>query len=90
VSRLVCCIAAATLFAAGTARTASPDDIVVQDLAHRSPEIHWPADFAPPAVDTFSHNEVLVQARWDQVWHVLLNASRLADLVPKFAQCSDR
>jgi hypothetical protein len=74
-SRAVCRIVAPALFAAATAWAGSPNDIVAQDLAQRSPEIHWPADFVPPAADTFSHNEVLIQARCDQVWHVLLNAS---------------
>jgi len=26
------------------------------DLAHRSPDIHWPAGFEPERADLFAHN----------------------------------
>ena len=74
-SRAICCIAAAALFAGRISQAATPNDIVAQDLAHRSPEIHWPRDITPPAVASFSHNAILVQASCEKVWQVLVNAA---------------
>jgi hypothetical protein len=50
-----------------TALAAPPQNIVAQDLAARSPQIHWPAEFAPPGADMFSHNEIVVPAACSRV-----------------------
>jgi hypothetical protein len=30
------------------------------DLAHRSPDIHWPAGFEPEKADLFAHNDLIM------------------------------
>jgi hypothetical protein len=42
------------------------------DLAHRSPDIHWPAGFVPTNADLFAHNEMLINAPCGRVWkHII-------------------
>jgi hypothetical protein len=46
---------------AATAHVAPPaPDVVASDLAHRSPDIHWPDGFSPEIADMFSHNEIMI------------------------------
>jgi uncharacterized protein YndB with AHSA1/START domain len=80
-SRVGSCLAAVVWLAAGTA-WAAPNDIVDQDLAERSADIHWPAGFAPPAVDMFSHNEITIHAQCQAVWSTLLAAPAWPDWYP--------
>ena len=46
------------------------------DLAHRSPEIHWPAGFEPAKADLFAHNELLINASCERVWSHIVDASQ--------------
>jgi hypothetical protein len=32
------------------------------DLAHRSPDIHWPTGFEPEKADLFAHNDLIINA----------------------------
>jgi len=67
-------LAAAAWIAAAAIAQAAPNDIVAQDLAERSSEIHWPVGFAPPAVDMFSHNAATIHASCARVWDALIAA----------------
>jgi Polyketide cyclase / dehydrase and lipid transport len=82
VIRAACSVATAAFLAAGAAWATSPNDIVTQDLAQRSLDVHWPAEIAPPNVDMFSHNEATIRAGCGQVWSVLLNASAWPNWYP--------
>jgi hypothetical protein len=33
------------------------------DLAHRSPDIHWPVGFEPEKADLFAHNDLIMATR---------------------------
>ena len=33
-----------------------------EDLANRSPDIHWPEGFTPADADLFAHNEISINA----------------------------
>jgi hypothetical protein len=46
------------------------------DLAHRSPDIHWPAGFEPERADLFAHNELIINASCERVWTHIIDASR--------------
>jgi uncharacterized protein YndB with AHSA1/START domain len=46
------------------------------DLTHRSPDIHWPAGFAPDKVDLFAHNTATINASCAQVWSHIIDASQ--------------
>ncbi len=46
------------------------------DLAHRSPQIHWPAGFEPAKADLFAHNELLINASCERVWSHIVDASQ--------------
>ena len=46
------------------------------DLAHRSPEINWPAGFAPDDADLFSHNEIHINAPCEKVWKHIVEAPK--------------
>jgi uncharacterized protein YndB with AHSA1/START domain len=46
------------------------------DLAHRSPNIHWPAGFEPNKADLFAHNESLINASCERVWSHIVDASQ--------------
>ena len=35
---------------------------VKEDLANRSPDIHWPEGFTPADADLFAHNEISINA----------------------------
>jgi hypothetical protein len=38
------------------------------DLAHRSPDIHWPAGFEPAKADLSAHNDLIINASCERVW----------------------
>jgi hypothetical protein len=46
------------------------------DLAHRSPDIHWPIGFEPENADLFAHNDLIVNASCERVWTHIIEASR--------------
>jgi len=47
-----------------------------EDLAHRSPHIHWPAGFDPERADLFSHNDLIINASCSRVWTHIIDAKR--------------
>jgi hypothetical protein len=38
------------------------------DLAHRSPDIHWPTGFEPKKAGLFAHNDLIINASCERVW----------------------
>src|SRR3984885_16227610 len=46
------------------------------DLAHRSPDIHWPAGFEPERADLFAHNDLIINASCERVWTHIIEARR--------------
>jgi hypothetical protein len=52
------------------------------DLAKRSPDIHWPKGFAPADADLFSHNELLINASCQRVWRHIVEATRWPEWYP--------
>jgi Polyketide cyclase / dehydrase and lipid transport len=46
------------------------------DLAHHSPDIHWPAGFEPAKADLFAHNDLIINASCERVWSHIVDASR--------------
>src|ERR1700692_3100458 len=40
---------------------------MTDDLANRSPDIHWPECFDPARADLFSHNELVINAPCEKV-----------------------
>jgi uncharacterized protein YndB with AHSA1/START domain len=52
------------------------------DLAHRSPDIHWPAGFEPAKADLFAHNELIINASCERVWLHIVDARRWPSWYP--------
>src|SRR6202050_1755377 len=46
------------------------------DLAHRSPDIHWPTGFEPEKADLLDHNELIINASWAARWIHIIDATR--------------
>jgi hypothetical protein len=46
------------------------------DLANRSPDIHWPTGFEPEKADLFAHNDLIINAPCERVWTHIIEASR--------------
>jgi len=46
------------------------------DLAHRSPDIHWPTGFEPEKADLFAHNDLIINSSCERVWTHIIEASR--------------
>src|SRR5271154_5487512 len=46
------------------------------DLAHRSPHIHWPTGFEPEKADLFAHNDLIINASCERIWTHIIDASR--------------
>ena len=46
------------------------------DLAHRSPDIHWPIGFEPEKADLFAHNDLIINASCERVWTHIIEATR--------------
>ena len=57
---------------------AHPDGYIAMsmkdDLAQRSPDIHWPAGFEPAKADLFAHNELILNASCERVWTHIVDA----------------
>jgi len=49
---------------------------VQDDLAHRSPDIHWPGGFEPEKADLFAHNDLIINASCERVWRHIIDANR--------------
>ncbi|MGB6307611.1 MAG: SRPBCC family protein [Steroidobacteraceae bacterium] len=68
---------------AAMANVAPPTaDVVVSDLAHRSPDIHWPPGFLPESADMFSYSEIMINANYSTVWRHLVAASHWPEWYP--------
>ena len=52
------------------------------DLAHRSPDIHWPTGFEPEKADLFAHNELIINAPCERVWTHIIEASQWPSWYP--------
>ena len=52
------------------------------DLANRSPDIHWPEGFDPAAADLFSHNELVINAPCECVWQQIIDATKWPEWYP--------
>jgi hypothetical protein len=52
------------------------------DLANRSPDIHWPPGFDPLKADLFSHNELFVNASCERVWQHIIEATKWPQWYP--------
>ena len=46
------------------------------DLANRSPDIHWPTGFEPDKADLFAHNELIIHASCERVWSHIVDAKQ--------------
>ncbi|QGZ41025.1 uncharacterized protein YndB with AHSA1/START domain [Pseudoduganella flava] len=49
---------------------------MARDLAARSPDVHWPAEFTPDVADLFAHNDIDVAASCEDVFAQLADAAR--------------
>jgi hypothetical protein len=52
------------------------------DLANRSPDIHWPTRFDPTKADLFSHNELVINAPCERVWQHIIDATKWPQWYP--------
>jgi hypothetical protein len=52
------------------------------DLANRSPDIHWSDGFTPADADLFSHNELLINAPCENVWGHIVEATKWPQWYP--------
>src|SRR3979411_401937 len=52
------------------------------DLANRSPDIHWQPGFDPLKADLFSHNELLIDASCERVWQHIIEAPQWPQWYP--------
>jgi hypothetical protein len=52
------------------------------DLAHRSPDIHWPEGFNPSTADIFSHNELVIHATCERIWNNIIDADKWPSWYP--------
>ncbi|MDT7671893.1 MAG: hypothetical protein QOC74_4676 [Pseudonocardiales bacterium] len=59
---------------------------IAEDLAVRSPEIHWPDGFSPATADMFAHNEIIINAPRSVVWQVLVRAEEWPTWYPNSQQ----
>jgi hypothetical protein len=46
------------------------------DLANRSPNIHWPDGFDPAGADLFSHNALPIAAPCEKIWKHIIDAEK--------------
>ncbi len=47
-----------------------------KDLAMRSPDLVWPADFTPESADWFIHNSLVINAPAEHVWNRFIDVLR--------------
>jgi hypothetical protein len=63
------------------------------DLAHRSPDIHWPAGFEPEKADLFAHNDLLINASCERIFTHIIEANRWPTWYPNskdvVVECGD-
>jgi hypothetical protein len=52
------------------------------DLANRSPQIHWPEGFDPATADLFSHNALLIKATCERIWQHIVEATKWPEWYP--------
>jgi hypothetical protein len=52
------------------------------DLANRCLDINWPKGFASAEAESFSHNELLVNASCERVWRQIVEATRWPEWYP--------
>ena len=52
------------------------------DLANRSPDIHWPQGFDPKEADLFSHNELSINAKCERIWQHIIEATKWPEWYP--------
>jgi len=52
------------------------------DLAQRSPDLHWPDGFSPDDADLFAHNEIVIDAPCATVWQHLIEAEQWPQWYP--------
>jgi uncharacterized protein YndB with AHSA1/START domain len=50
--------------------------------ARRSPDVVWPAEFSPESADTFTHNEIRINAPRERVWRHLVAAENWPQWYP--------
>jgi uncharacterized protein YndB with AHSA1/START domain len=84
---LACLLAAPQAATAGTRDVPSSNErkhimTMKDDLANRSPEIHWPDGFSPSEADLFSHNEGFVDAPCERVWRHIIAAPKWPEWYP--------
>jgi hypothetical protein len=65
------------------------DSTIKDDLAKRSPDIHWPAGFSPGDAALFAHNEVFIKAPCATVWQHLAAAQDWPAWYPECSRCKD-
>jgi hypothetical protein len=53
-----------------------------EDLARRSPDIHWPEGFNPAQADLFSHNELWINTKCEHVWQHIVDATKWPQWYP--------
>jgi len=53
-----------------------PIKTMQDDLANRSPDIHWPGGFDPTKADLFSHNQLVIHASCERVWEHIVDATK--------------
>jgi len=50
-------------------------------LGNRSRDIHWPTGFDPAKADLFAHNELVIHAPCERVWHHIIDATKWPEWV---------
>jgi hypothetical protein len=60
----------------------SGESTIKDDLAKRSPDIHWPSGFSPSEATLFAHNEVFIKASCTTVWRHLVDAQNWPNWYP--------
>jgi uncharacterized protein YndB with AHSA1/START domain len=65
-----------------SASWSAPIPTMANDLANRSPDIHWPAGFSPEQADLFSHNELHINASCQRVWSHIVEAPKWPEWYP--------
>jgi uncharacterized protein YndB with AHSA1/START domain len=62
--------------------SSQPTMTMKDDLANRSPDIHWPPEFDPLKADLFAHNELLIDASCERVWQHIIEAPKWPQWYP--------